>query len=650
MTAPASRRLAAIMYTDISGFTALSQRDEALALRLLEEHRLLVRSLLPRYNGREIKTIGDAFLVEFASSLDAVKCAIQIQSGMQAANRGRPDSECIQARIGIHLGDVIHDGTDLAGDAVNVASRIDPLAPPGGLCITGPVHASILNKIPESFESIGTPALKNVSTPIEIFRLAGFGTPAQQAPPGDRIAILPFVNISNDPGDEYFADGMTEELIASVSHTRGLRVIARTSVMRYKGASKAVKEIGRELNVGTVLEGSVRKAGQKVRVSVQLVDTSNEEPRWSQTYDRELRDIFAIQTDIAQQVAGALREHVLAAAPAARLATTTTRSTKSYVNYLRGRQLWNKRTEPDLKKSISLFEDALKSDAKYVKAYTGIADSYAALALLEFMPPNDAFPKARDAVKQALALDPDLVDAHTSLGLIKFQYDWAWPEAEKELRLAIELNPNYSLAHHYFADYLKAMGRFDEAIEQIEIAQQLDPLSLAINTGVGHVYYLARQYDRAIQQYRRAVDLDPSFMATHLWFGRPYLEKGMYKEALEELETAVQLSGESTVALAMLGHGLASAGNVDQARLILEKLQQRAQAQYVPSYWIAVIFNGLHDRDQVIHWMRRAFDERSSWLVWSDVEPRFDWIRSDPDFAALLGSMRFPATRGFVQE
>ncbi len=631
------------MFTDMVGFTALSQSDEALALQLLEEHRGIVRRILGRHNGREVKTIGDAFLVEFASSLEAVNCAIEIQTALQQVNDGRPQEQPILIRIGIHLGDVLHAGSDVAGDAVNVASRVEPLAPPGGLCITAAVHAGVVNKVPQTFESMGTPQLKNVSVPIEIFRLAGLGQRPSQgmASAQNRVAILPFINISPDPADEFFADGMTEELISSVSHTRGLRVIARTSVMRYKGSAKPIAEIGRELNVGTVLEGSVRKAGDKIRISVQLVEAANEEPRWSQTYDRQLPDVFAIQTDIARSVAQALREHVLAEAPVPRPATTT-RSTKSYVNYLRGRQLWNKRTEPDLQLAVHFFEESLQADHNYAPAYTGMADAYAALALLEFMPPNEAFPRARQAVAHALSLDSELVDAHASLGLIKFQYDWDWVGAEQELRKAIDLNPNYALAHHYFADYLKAMGRFDEAIEQIEKARELDPLSLAINTGVGHVLYLSRQYDRAIDQYRRAVELDPSFMATHLWFGRPYLEKGMFNEAIAELETAVALSGESTLALAMLGHGLASAGRVDEAMNILGKLQERSAHQYVPSYWIAVVYNGLKDKDQVVNWMRKAIAERSAWLVWTNVEPRFDWIRADPAFAAAIKSMNLP--------
>jgi TolB-like protein/cytochrome c-type biogenesis protein CcmH/NrfG len=641
------RRLAAIMFTDMVGFTTLAQRDEALAMQLLDEQRGIIRPLLAKHRGREVETTGDGFLVEFASSLEAVRCAVGIQSALKQLNEARPEGERILIRIGIHLGDIIHRGTDVAGDAVNVASRIEPLAPPGGVCITAQVHASVLNKVEYEFVSLGSPELKNVATPIEVFLVSGFGqsvsSPAtvKAAQPRDRVAVLPFTNISQDPADEYFADGMTEEIISSVSKMKGLRVIARTSVMRYKGASKTVADIGRELNVGSILEGSVRKAGDKIRISVQFIETADEEPRWSQVYDREISDVFAIQSEIARKVAEALREHVLGGTPR-RVERRATNSPEAYLNYLRGRQFWNKRTDEDLKKSIEFFEAAFSLDPNYAQAYSGLADSYAVLALLEFMAPNEAYPKARQAVSKALELDANLADAHTSLGLIRFQYDWDWPGAEQELSAALDINPNYAPAHHFFADYLKAMGRFDEALMEIEKARELDPLSLAINTGVGHVLYLSRQYDKAIEEYKRAVELDPSFMATHVWFGRPYLEKGMFAEAIAELETAVRLSGESTLALAMLGHGLASAGRKDEAIQILKKLKERSKDQYVPSYWIAVIYNGFKDREQTVAWMWKAFEERSSWLVWSNVEPRFAWLRDDPDFAALMEAMKFP--------
>lgn len=645
MSAPIAgqRRLAAIMFTDTVGFTSMAQKDEAKAMRLLDEQRRVIRPILAKHHGREVKTIGDAFLVEFVSALDAVACAGEIQSAMRKLGTLRGEGDWMKIRIGVHLGDVIHSGKDLAGDAVNLASRIEPLAPPGGICVTGQVRDSVVNKTGLRFEGVGRPQLKNVSVPVEVYRVVGFGdtgapvAPQHQDSRSGRIAVLPLRNISADTGEEYFADGLTEELISSVSRMQGLKVIARTSVMKYKGIEKPVSEIGRELGVGNVLEGSVRKAGNRVRITVQLVDTSNQESKWSQQYDREVTDIFEIQSDIAQRVAGELTLQVLGSTPPG-----PTLSPEAYIDYLRGRQSWSKRTEEGLRQSITFFEKALGYDRGYGKAYSGLADSYSTLALLELAPPREVFPKAKDAVGRALALDPLLAEAHTSLGLIRFQYDWDWRGAEEGFREAIRINPSYAPAHHYFADFLKAMGRFEEALTEIRRAQELDPLNLAINTGVGHVLYLSREYDRAIDQYRKAVDLDPSFMLTHVWFGRPYLEKGMYQEAIAELETAVKLSGEGTLALGMLGHGLASAGRVEQAEEVLEKLFERAKTKYVPSYWIAVIYNGMRDRDRAVEWLRKAYTERSSWLVWCSVEPRFDWLRQDPGFVGLVKAMKFP--------
>ena len=641
------RRLAAIMFTDMVGYSALTHQNEELALKILAEQRGVVRQFLTKNKGREVDSIGDGFFMEFASALDAVKCAVEIQSALKEANANRPEQEKIWIRIGIHLGDVVHTGKQVAGDAVNIAARIEPLAPSGGICVTAQVYASVINKFDFKFESMGIPELKNVATPIEVYQIAGYGksigriTQLKTSLPKDRIAILPLTNIGASQADEYFADGLTEELISSVSRMKGLRVIARTSVMRCKGSKQSIAEIGKELNVGSVLEGSIRKSGNKIRISVQFVDTASEEPQWSQDYDREIKDVLEIQSDIARKVAEALREHVLGDIQRSETGKST-KDPDAYINYLHGRQYWNKRTEKDLKKAIEFFERALKIDEDYAMAYTGLADSYAIMAFLEFMAPHNAYPKARDAATKALSLDPQLAEAHTSLGLIHFQYDWDWDGAERELEEAISINPSYAPAHHFYADYLKAMGRFDEALGEIQKAQELDPLSLAISIGVGHVLYLSQQYDEAIEQYQRAVDLDPNFMITHIWFGRPYLEKGMYEEAISELEIGVKLSGESTLALAMLGHGLASAGRRDEALKILEKLKERSKKQYVPSYWIAVIYNGFKDKEQVLYWMKKAYAERSSWLVWTNVEPRFIWLKDDPEAAELLKTMKFP--------
>ena len=421
---------------------------------------------------------------------------------------------------------------------------------------------------------------------------------------------------------------------------KNLRVIARTSVMGYKKSEKPIAVIGKELGVGSVLEGSVRKAGDRIRITVQLVDTSTEEPRWSEVYDRDFKDVFAIQSDVAAKVATALTERVLV--EASPKPNEVSVSLDAYTEYLRGRQSWNRMNEAGLHEAIGHFQKALELDPGYASAHAGLADSYASLAFLEFMAPKDAYPRAKEAAARSLSLNPDLAEAHTSMALIKFQHEWDWRGAEEEFVAAIALNPSRAASHRFYSDYLKAMGRFKEAISEIERARELDPLSMEINTGFGHVLYLARRYDDAIAQYKKAVELDPGFAKTHIWFGRPYLEKGMYNEAIAELQTAVNLSGESTVALAMLGHALASAGRKEEALRILERLAALSKSRYIPSYWIAVVYNGFKDKEQTIAWLRRAYDERSSWLVWSNVEPRFDWLRGDSEFASLMSAMKFP--------
>ncbi len=636
------RQLAAIVFTDMVGYASMAQKNESLALELLEEQRRILRSVFPKYDGEEIKTIGDGFLLEFASALQAARCAVEIQRTIEKRNSSATPERKIQVRIGIHVGDVIRSRGDIVGDGVNIASRIEPLAQAGGICISRQVYDQIQNKLEYGIAPLGTRQLKHIETPVEVFEIAlAKGAPLQRPKPygKHRIAVLPLANISLEPKEDYFADGMTEELISTLSKIAGLRVIARTSVMRYKGSTKSISEVGKELGVENVVEGSVRKAHGKIRITTQLVSTETEEPLWSQEYDRDMRDIFAIQSDIAQRIAKALKVQVLRAEKQG-IEKEATQNLEAYNLYLRGRYFWNKRTEEGLESAIGYFKAALRNDRSFALAYTGLADSYAMLALLELSPPREAFPKAKAAAERALKIDSQLAEAHTSLAVVRFQYERDWLAAEAEFKLAIELSPNYAPAHNFYANFLKAMGRFDEALSEAKRAEELDPLDLAINTGVGHVLYLSRNYDKAIEQYGKTLELDPNFAQAHLWFGRPYLQKGMYKEAIHELQKAVALSAESTMALATLGHAYASAGNRSGALLLLDKLKRRSKSQYVPSYWIATIYNGLGDKDKAFAWLERAYLERSSWLSWVKVEPRFDLLHSDPRFLSLLKRMK----------
>ena len=630
------RKLAAIMFTDVVGYAEVAQRDEPLAIELLNEQRRIVRDAVRQRGGREVKTMGDGFLVAFASAVEAAKCAVEIQKWLHERNASSGPERQILLRIGIHVGDILEDGDDIVGDGVNVASRIEPLASPGGICVSQQVYDHIRNKVDEEIVRLGPRELKHLEEPVEVYEILVGGArvaprPVQQKK--HRLAVLPFANIGSSPDeDEYFTDGLTEELISTLSRIPGLSVIARTSVMRLKGSPKSVAEIGRELNVEAVVEGSVRRTGGKLRINAELVNVSSEETLWSQQYDRETGDFFAIQSDVARRTGEALNLEIVVRGMERRF----TKNLGAYHSYLKGRYFWNKRNKDALEKAVGYFKEAIEKDPDYAPAYTGLADAYAALALLEFVAPREAYPLAKRAVERALAIDDELAEAHTSLALTRFQYDWDWRGSEGEFKRAIELNSNYAPAHHFYADMLKAQGRFDEAMDQIGLAQELDPLSLPISTGVGHVLYLARRYDDSIQQYAKAVELDPNFMQTHLWFGRPYLQKGMYAEAIAELRKAVSLSGESTVALAMLGHALASAGMEGEANETLRKLVERSRSTYVPSYWIAVIHNGFKDREKVLEWLAKAYDERSSWLAWIKVEPRFDWLRGDPEFDSLV--------------
>jgi len=634
------------MFTDMVGYTTLGQRNESLSLSVLDDQRRLVRPLFGRFNGKEIKTIGDAFLIEFSSALEAVKCAYEIQKAAREFNTSTPEERRINLRIGIHLGDVVESEGDISGDAVNVASRIGPFAEKGGVSLSRQVYDQVQNKFELPLTSLGAKSLKNVGTPIEVYKIELPWQDEKNSRPThldkSRIAVLPFANISPSPSDEYFSDGMTEELIATLSRIRDLGVIARTSVIRYKGLAKPVTDIGKELGVGTVLEGSVRVAGKKLRITAQLIDVASEEHLWSETYDRELEDVFAIQSDIAKRIARELKIKLLRN-ETLRLEKKATGIPEAYSLYLKGRHSLNTRTEKGLKEAIRHFENAIKHDPDFALAYTGLADAYSILASysLEYVPPREGFPKAKAAAEKALVIDPNLAEAHASLGLVKFYYDWDWAGAEAEFKKALELNPGYSQAHQYYADFVKSFGRFDEALQEMKKALTLDPMSYSANTGIGHVLYLSRQYDKAIDHYQHVVESDPAFVPARLWFGRPFLQRGMFKEAIEQVEEGVKLSNESTVSLATLAQAYASAGRTADAKKILDKLLARSSRQYVPSYWIALVYTSMGNKDEAMKYLERAYHERSSWLVWANVEPRFDSLREDMRFTSLLARIGF---------
>jgi adenylate cyclase len=490
-----TRRLAAMMQTDIVGYTAMTQRDETVALALLSEHNSVLRAIFPRFRGTEIKALGDGFLVEFSSALDAVNCACEIQTKLSERNKSNPDLTPIRIRIGLHVGDIVHRDNDVLGDGVNITSRIEPLAEPGGIALSQQVHSQVWNKVDLPTVSLGPQKLKNVHVPIEVYRLVLAGSPGDtvsrrwrgaSADRERRIAVLPFANISPDPQDAYLADGITEELIFTLSKISELKVIAKTSVMRYREAEESVTEIGRELGVNTIIEGSVRKAGKQIRTTVQLIDVDTQEHLWSEAYDAELDDLFAMQRETAEQVLEALRLRLL---PAEReeIAKVPTKNRDAHTHYLRGRYAWSQWNEAALLNAIDYFQQAIALDPKFALAYAGIADTYSLMAYLEYLPPGEAYPKAEEAARRALALDDSLAEAHSSLAMIKVVFCEDLEGAEQDLLKAIDLNPNCAAAHQWYALVLSTTGRSEEAIRERELAEELDPLALVFNVAVGQL-------------------------------------------------------------------------------------------------------------------------------------------------------------------
>ena len=455
------------------------------------------------------------------------------------------------------------------------------------------------------------------------------------------IAVLPFTDMSAQKDQRYFCDGMAEELINALTTIRDLRVVARTSAFSFRDKELDIREIGNRLNVATVLEGSVRKAGNRLRIMAQLVDVENGYHLWSEKYDREADDIFAIQDEIALQIAHKL-ELRLVGGPDDSLVKRRTENLQAYNLYLMGRHHWNRRSEDGFNKGIECFKKAKDEDPSYALAYAGLADCYTQLGDYGYLPPTQARSEAKKAALRAIEIDDTVAEAHASLAYLTLLYDWDWSAAEREFSRAIELNPSYATAHQWCAEYLTAMGRMEEAIEEIKRAQTLDPLSLIVNTIVGWVFYRARRFDQALEQCRKALELDPKFALTHHLLGWIQGHESRFEEAVAEARTSVELSGGASLMMASLGYALAASGEATEARKVLDELMELSKQQYVPAYDLALVYSGLGLKDQALAWLEKAYQERYGWLVYLNADPIWDQLRSEPGFRALTHKIGLP--------
>jgi serine/threonine-protein kinase len=475
-------------------------------------------------------------------------------------------------------------------------------------------------------EALETPQVSGPQATVEL----------HPAPPAQSIAVLSFLNMSGDPDNEYFGDGIAEELINLLTGVKGLRVASRTSAFAFKGTKADTRAIGQTLNVRTVLEGSVRRAGNRLRITAQLINAADGYHLWSERYDRDMADVFAIQDEISQTIVQAL-ELQLTPERQRNLVKRYTDNPDAYNAYLKGRYHWNSRPL-GTQKAIEYFERAISMDPDYAMAYSGLADCYSSLGSWEagVMPPREASSKAAAAARRALELDDTLGEAHSSMAYLSLHFDWDWPSAERGLHRAIELSPSYPTAHHWRSHLAAAMGRFDESLAESQRYLELEPMDVLANFHLVWHYWLARQPEPAIDQGWKTIELHPTAFWPGFFMGLAWEEQGRMDEAIAHFQKALTMSGGKSVVRSALGHAYAVAGARDLAAEALGALEDQSLREYTPAYDRAVIYTGLEDRDRGFEWLERAYAERSSWMSYLKVEPRLDPLRSDSRFATLL--------------
>ncbi len=628
------------MFTDMVGYTSSTQTDEARTLELLQQQQELVRPLIAAHHGREIKSTGDGFLVEFDSALRATQCAIDIQRRIYERN-AQTGLVPIQIRIGIHLGDVEQKGADILGDAVNIAARIEPIAEPGGVCVSGAVREQVWNKIPDKLEKLPPQALKGLQISMDIYRVVLPVTgrePALASTTLTGIAVLPFTNISPDPNDEYFADGLTEELITVLSRLRELRVISRTSVMQYKATSKSVTQIGTELAVVSILEGSVRKAGSRLRVTAQLIDARSDRHLWAETYDRELNDIFAVQAEIARQVAEALKVE-LGATEEARLEARRSVRPDSYLAYLKGRTLQHSPSKVSLEAAKEQFELAISLDSHNAAAHAGLAMTLGMLGIwYTEASQTDWVEHNRGLAIRAIELDPNLAEAHLVLAMM-FSRDYERNSTEKEVKLALSLDPSFALAHFLYAQFLANELRVDDALREFALAEAADPIWTHNLWVFAWFLALVGRLDEALVKLQKVGESEPSAWMYHSGLARYYLARSDLEHALKEIREYEERTTEPRWKPVIRAWGYALSGEKEKSRALLRLEETLPEFGQIP-LTAAVVCAELGDLDECFRWLDKGFRSHNLPIWIFRLDPRTARARGDPRFQALLKKMK----------
>jgi TolB-like protein/class 3 adenylate cyclase len=699
------RKLAAIMFTDMVGYSALAQRDDKIALELLEEHRRLLREIFPQFHGTEIKTIGDAFLVEFGSALEAAQCAIEIQRTLAKRNHDVTSDRRIELKIGIHIGDVVHREGDVYGDGVNIASRIEQLAGAGGICVSMDVERQIRNALEARFEKFGSADLKNIKLPMDLFRIvlpwesdrktehrrvpkksrlpllavaavgvlvvllfgwwfmqrsdqdhvnASTSSPSVMAPASTNVpdqksvAVLPFVNLSDDKGSEYFSDGVSEELLTVLQKIPGLHVAARTSAFSFKGKNSTVQEIGQKLGVAHLVEGSVRKSGDAVRIAARLTRADTGEELWSENYTRNLKDVFAVQTELAQTIVEQLRgrfggadagstakEKIQEEVQAAEKGGT--KNADAHQLYLQGRFYENRHSEKSAREALTAYEDAVALDPGFALAWAGVAQTHLWLAGFSTEGGQKTFDAhlaaARDATARALSIEPDLTNGLLARAWIETNFDFNWNAAAQTVSKALSLAPADPNILISAANLEIARGNTDRAIELYRKAVDLDPVNAQARSFLAFNLAATKRFAEARAEFPRVVELNPAAPWAHAGLGLSYLLENKFEEAATE----AQADAGEWCRLLIVSCARWGQKRVQESDAALAELT--AKDSETAAYQIAEAYAYRGDKDHAFEWLERARRQRDPGLAGLRRDPLLPNLRDDPRWNVFLHTM-----------
>jgi len=632
------RSLAAIMFADMVGYTKLMQQNESQAKILRDRQRNVVDKSIAINNGKVMQYYGDGTLSMFSSAIKAVEAAQEIQEEL------RNDPK-VPLRIGIHIGDVVHDNEGVFGDAVNIAARVQSLSIAGGVMISGKVFEEIKNHPGIKVEAFGEHDLKNVFNPVSIFALAneGLKIPEQSyvkeitGSHKNSVAVLPFANFSANPENEYFSDGITEEIINALVKLDRLQVPSRTSVFAYKNTQKDIREIGKELNVATVLEGSVRRENNNIRVTAQLINTDDGFHIWSENFDGEAKDIFKVQDEISQKIAEKLESNFEFSAKGT-LYKASTDSIVAYNHYLQGLYYWNKRTPEATQKAIKCYEKAIKKCKTYTKAYSGLANCYSFLGVIGHLNGTEAFMKAEKFAHKALELSDSRGESFISLGYVDLFYKWNFDSAEANFRKAITMEPSNEEARLALATYYQIIGDLDKMLHHTKAAVTIAPISLPILLQEGHANWLSGNYEKAKGIFKKIIELDPLFRSALEGLALVYVSEEKYEEALTTIKKYLQLIDIKYKGGTQLGYIAALKGDIKLAKENLEIIRKRGKANpdLNLSLDFAVIYAALGDNDKAFKYLNKAVEEKLGAVLFIKTMPPLDRLESDPRYNELL--------------